>query len=429
MVSTTRFPSWISTVKRTTGVSALFLTILALVLGASPAAQAQAYNVIPLYQFDAAGGGVQPNATLLLHGGTLYGTTQQDGSGNGGTIFSLTATGKKAGTETVLYNFVGGGDQGYSRGGVIRDTEGNLYGTTSGYGAYNGGVAWELTKAGAYNVIHDFGASGDGYYPYAGLTPGPKGVLYGTTNGGGAYSWYGTIFQLTPNGDGTYTETILYSFTGGNDGENPSYSLIRDAKGNLYGSSTRGGANSAGVIFEFTPAKGKKSSTFKVLYTFTGGNDGSQPGTLIQDKAGNLYGTASYGGANGAGTVWELSPSGGNWTLNTLYAFTGVWGQSSSDGCNPAGSGGVVMDEAGNLYGAASCGYIGGHGQSAGVIYKMVPNGDGTYTESVIYYFTGGLDGEYPDSVGILNAKGDLYGVTALGDDWTQGAVFELTPP
>jgi uncharacterized repeat protein (TIGR03803 family) len=247
-----------------------------------------------------------PEGLIFDKEGNLYGTTYSGGAYGYGTIFELTAKG----TEKVLYSFGSQADDGGSLlAGLIFDKEGNLYGTTFSGGAYGGGTIFELTAAGTEKVLYSFGSQpGDGVNPGAGLIFDEKGSLYTTTAGGGAYGIGGTIFELTADGTGK----VLHSFGGEDDGAFPYAGLIFDEKGNLYGTTVYGGACSyasygCGTVFELTAA-----GTEKVLYSFGGFlGDGADPNAgLIFDKKGNLHGTTSDGGLNGDGTVFEVNPSG-----------------------------------------------------------------------------------------------------------------------
>jgi uncharacterized repeat protein (TIGR03803 family) len=249
------------------------------------------------------------------------------------------------------------------------------------------------------------------------LIPDAAGNLYGTTFDGGA-SDAGVVFKLSPTG----TETVLYSFTGGADGANPDAELIRDAAGNLYGTTRDGGTFDAGVVFELIRCDSEASGyEFKVLHTFAGGaDDGAYLyAGLIQDAAGNLYGTTGGGGAASSacnspdgrcGVVFKLSPGG---TETILYRFTGV-----RDGADPSAS--LIRDAAGNLYGTTPFGGPGGHG----VVFKVSPTG----IETVLYSFTGGTDGGYPQAALIGGAAGTLYGTTVRGGVSNEGVVYKLIP-
>ncbi len=290
--------------------------------------------------------GAVPEAGLVMDSsGNLYGTTSSGGAHSVGTVFEVTS----AGTETVLYSFTGGLDGGIPYGGLVLDSEGNLYGTTRSGGAYHGGTVFELTPTGAETVWHSFGHGTDGKFPYAGLVRDSNGNLYGTTMDGGT-SGLGTVFQISASG----TETVLYSFAGttGQDGAYANSSLIRDAAGNLYGT-TVGGSKGASIAFEIS-ASGKET----ILYVFPTGDQAY--GGLVMDSLGNLYGTTKYGGTNKVGGVYEITVSG---TVPTLYSF--VKGQK--DGYDPMA--GLVMDKGGNLYGTT---FRGGR-HSNGAVFKVVP--------------------------------------------------------
>jgi len=202
-------------------------------------------------------------------------------------------------------------------------------------------------------------AGNDGFVPYGGVVADNNGNLYGTTIAGGSFN-VGTIYQLTPSGSG-WTEHVLYSFTGGNDGETPIGNLIVDAAGNLYGTASEGGINGGGTVFELSPSNG--GWAFNLLYGFSGNPNGSAGpwGGLTWDAAGNLYGTTGYDGVLGQGTVFELQPVNGSWNYFELYDFQG----STSDGGHPYGN--VTVDSEGNLYGTASSAGAYGHG----VVWKI----------------------------------------------------------
>jgi uncharacterized repeat protein (TIGR03803 family) len=287
----------------------------------------------------------------------VYGTTPYGGESGYGTVFKVTATG----TESVVYNFTGGSDGGYPYGGVARDSAGNLYGTTYEGGTYYVGVVFKLTADGAESVLHNFGSSlTDGEYPTGNLTRDSSGNLYGATDRGGASS-AGSVFQVTASG----TESLLYSFKGYPvDGAGPvGGGLLRDTSGNLYGVTQEGGANTLGIVFKLTSA-----GTESVLLNFNGGTGGGDPiDGLARDAAGNLYGTTLGGGSGagcpylGCGVLFELTTAGKEMVLHNFTLG------SSSDGGNPWG--GVVRDPSGNLYGTLSVG--GAYG--CGAVFKFTP--------------------------------------------------------
>jgi uncharacterized repeat protein (TIGR03803 family) len=263
------------------------------------------------------------------------------------------------GTETVLHSFNSATDGGLPLGGVIMDKKGNLYGTAeiggssscSGFGC---GTVYELAANGTFTVLHAFGAGTDGQYPNAGVIEDKAGNLYGTTSDGGT-SGSGTVFKVTRGG----AETVLYSFSGGIDGANPNGALVSDASGNLYGSTFGGGDYGQGVVFKVTPA-----GTESVLYAFTGGDDGSYPSTLVMDSAGNLYGAAEAGGANNLGTVFEIAPSGAE---TTLHSFAG----GAGDGAAPL-SGVTINSSASKILGTTNAGGGSGCGGSGcGTVFEL----------------------------------------------------------
>lgn len=257
------------------------------------------------------------------------------------------------------------------------------------------------TNAQTETVLHSFGGNGDGLNPFAGVVRDGKGNSYGTTIVGGVYG-YGTVYRVSP----ARVEKVLYSFTGGSDGGYPDSNLVLDSAGNLYGTTQ---LNS---VFKLTPG-----GTFTVLHTFTGPDGSSPGGTLIRDTNNNLYGTTQYGGANGSGTVFEITSTG---QQKVLYSFTG-----GVDGGYPF-NGGLVLAGS-TLYGTTTSG-----GAGYGVIYKLTLKGK----ESVLYSFLGGTDGNMPEGNLTRDKNGNLYGTTFWGGasygsslcPLGCGTVFEITP-
>ena len=243
------------------------------------------------------GDGSFPRGVLIMGADdNLYGTTGNGGTAGYGAVFKL----NPKGTEIVLHSFTVGNDGGYPSSGLVADASGNLYGTTYIGGASHLGTVFEVTPAGAESVLYGFCGQAncvDGAYPVASLVVDAQGNLYGTTLEGGSQS-FGTVFRLTQKG----AETVLYSFTGGSDGGLPVAGLIADSRGNLYGTTQRGGASGYGTVFKVTP---EGSET--VLHAFTAGSDGAYPyAGVIADAHGNLYGTTYAGGSPGLGTVFEI---------------------------------------------------------------------------------------------------------------------------
>lgn len=334
----------------------------------------------------------------------------------------------------VLHSFTGADGQ-YPVGRLILDVAGNLYGMTFYGGAFGAGAVFELTPgpAGTWteSVLYSFTGGTDGGAPvWSGLTFDATGNLYGTTVGGGR--GYGVVFELTPNLDGTWTESVLYSFSGGKDGAAPMTVPVFDQSGNLYGTTTAGGAYGYGTAFMLTPGA-NGAWTEQVLHSFAGGSDGLSPwAALVFDTAGYLYGTTRGGGNaacnfefTGCGTVFQLAPG----SYRVLHRFTGGKG-----GFDPSVSG-LVFDTAGNLYGTTEYGGIGdcvyAGNPGCGTVFKMTPTADNKWNYEVVYQFRGGKAGGDPFAV-IFDAAGNLYGTTVEGGltgcDQECGTVFKLSP-
>lgn len=346
--------------------------------------------------------------------GNLYGTARYGGIYNVGAVFELRPTATGGWSEKVLHSFNstnGDGTGPYAS--LILDDNGNLYGTTCYGGAYSDGTVFELTPSSSgtwtETVLHSFTGE-DGNCSFAPLIFDAAGNLYGTTYNGGAHSW-GTVFELIRSAGGAWTETVLHSFGDTPAGNFPQNGLISDASGNLYGTANDDG--NGGIVFELVRgATGGWSE--KVLHRFTGA-DGFDPEALIFDAAGNLYGTTYVGGAYGDGTVFELSPTAtGGWKEKVLHSFNG----SDGDYCYA----GVVFDAAGNLYGAV----VEGGTYNHGTVFELTPGASG-WTEKTLHSFNS-KDGTYPWAPVILDAAGNVYGVTADGGATGYGTVFEIKP-
>jgi uncharacterized repeat protein (TIGR03803 family) len=334
-----------------------------------------------------------------------------------------------AGQEKVLHSFGNGTDGENPYGGLIMDAAGNLYGTTQQGGIYGYfGTVFELTPAqgGGWSekVLHSFGNGTDGADPYGGLIMDAAGNLYGTTYGGGIHGG-GTAFELTPNGIGGWTETVLRSFGSGTDGANPYSGLIFDSGGNLYGTTVYGGIHTYGTVFELSP-NGSGGWTEKVLHSFNlNGTDAAEPyAGLVMDRYGILYGTTRFGGVHYAGAVFQLLPEDGGWTETVLHSFG-----NGTDGAYPYG--GVIIDLFENIYGTTwgggihTCNNI---PNSCGTVFGMSPNGSAGFTETVLHSFGNGNDGVNPYAGLIFDAAGNLDGTTVYGGIHGGGTAFELTP-
>jgi uncharacterized repeat protein (TIGR03803 family) len=383
------------------GMARIFATLV-LIAAAATTAQPQTFSI--LHSFRGGLDGTNLYGGVILDArGNVYGTTY--GAGNSGcsapgcgTVFRVNPSRR----ETVLYRFAGMPDGQNSTGTLVRDSAGNLYGTTQNGGTDGHGTVFKLDTTGTETVLHSF-ANGptDGGYPSAGLIRDAAGNLYGTTPSGGT-SDNGTVFKV----DSTGVETVLHLFTNVPDGASPNAGLIRDAAGNLYGTTIAGGVG-YGTVFKVS-----STGVETVLYSFTGGTDGLVPeGGLVRDSAGNLYGTTFYGGVSNFGTVFKLNTTG----LETvLYSFTG-----GGDGQNPQA--GLVRDTAGNLYGTTEFGGT----SNLGTVFKLDTSG----IETVLHTFTGtSTDGRQPFAGVTLDTAGNLYGTTFGGGAFGFGIVFKLTP-
>ena len=397
-------------------------------------------------------------------------------------------------TFTILHSFTGGVDGSEPLAGVILDHAGNIYGTTSG-GALDGycgqhdcGQAFRLSRRGSGWVLqslHTFYGGSDGSTPLAKLLLAPDGTLYGTTyyGGGGSscfdYTGCGTAFRLQASPSACrsvscpWLETVLYSFQGGDDGANPSSGLVMDSAGNLNGVTVNSGDGSpygclgagCGVLYQVARTPG--GWTQSVLYAFTGFTDGGNPwGDMVLDRLGNLYGTGQVGGDE-AGSVFQASRTGSGWTVRVIQWLIGtsagiysrgltidsagnLYGGTAGEG--PGGGGTVyellpsngrwnldllwsingvygdgaselVLDAAGNLYGVT----LGDGAYGRGSVFKLTPSGGGwTYTD--LHDFTGGSDGQAPYGPLAIDGAGNIYGVVSQGSSGGAGAVFEITP-
>jgi uncharacterized repeat protein (TIGR03803 family) len=340
------------------------------------------------------------------------------------TVFLLSTLSAGAATETAFYKF--SGPQGMvPYGAVAFDTSGNLYGTTYQGGAYGYGTVFQLSLdengKWKHTILHDFDFGTDGVLPCAGVTIGASGVLYGTTHAGGEYG-YGAVFQLTSGSKTNWTESVLYSFNR-SDGLAPYSTLVMDGTQNLYGTTVYGGDYGYGVVFELSPG-GNGTWNESVLHSFSGSpTDGAYPyGSLLFDAKGNLYGTTSTGGPDNLGTVFELTlQPDGTWSETLLYSFSG---SPAGEGANPYG--GLVFDGEGKLYGTTNAG--GKYGD--GTIFQLAPQNDGTWEQKILHNFNKNKDGASPYS-GLVTASAKsgsatFYGTTFAGGSRGFGTVFQL---
>jgi uncharacterized repeat protein (TIGR03803 family) len=338
--------------------------------------------------------GVGPQAGVIMDSaGNLFGTTAGGGTSGVGTVFEIA---KGSGTITTLASF-NGANGGRPYGGVIEDASGTLFGTASQGGASNAGTVFELAKgSGTITTLASFNGS-NGELPYAGVIEDASGTLFGTTDAGGA-SNAGTVFELA-KGSGTITTLASFNRT---NGANPYGGVIEDASGNLFGTTSDGGASNDGTVFEVADGSG----TITTLAAFNGSNGESPHGGVIEDASGNLFGTTAYGGTPNDGTVFEVAAGSG--TVTTLASFNGSNGQSPC--------GGVVEDAGGNLFGTTQ---IGGAWDS-GAAFE-VAGGSGTITTLASFGDSG-----LPQGGVIEDASGNLFGTTEGGGASGYGTVFEL---
>jgi uncharacterized repeat protein (TIGR03803 family) len=425
------------------GVIALAVVAASLMMVANASAQTESV----LFNFGApkspGRAGNSPHGNLVMDSqGHLYGTTSGGGytltcgkgsSAGCGTVFEL---GPKVGggwTQKVLHTFTNNGIDGIGpEVGLTFDAAGNLYGTTGSGGQYGdggtaffGGTVFELSPGADGNwtekILYNFeggvdSAAGDN--PVSPVFFDTAGNLYGTTYWGGPGNGNnslgcGSVYELVPGAGGTWTETTVHTFLGGDDGCS-GLDLILGADGNLYGTAA-GGRYGHGLVFEMVPGSGG-IWTEEILDDFESGDAPVDPYNLVFDSAGNLYGTAGGDGTYDNGSIFELSPgSNGTWTETIAYRFL-----SLSEGSGP---GGLSFDMVGDIHGVTA----GGGAHKLGTIFTLAPAVGGGWTETVVYSFAGGTDGEYPNPP-VWNAAGDMFGTTVQGGTYNLGTVYKIVP-
>ncbi|MGA2906032.1 MAG: choice-of-anchor tandem repeat GloVer-containing protein [Candidatus Korobacteraceae bacterium] len=387
------------------------------------ATQAQAQTFTVLHNFTGPDG-MQPTAGLTMdRAGNLYGTASLGGYAGGdcyngcGIVFKLSHQGS-GWTLDPLHTFIGT-DGALPQARVIFGPDGNLYGTTTNGGLPGYGTIFRLQPSAnacktalcpwTETVLYSYQGGNDGESPqYGDLVFDQAGNIYGTTWGGGNHEGFcteygcGTVFELSPS-NGGWRESVLYRFQGTNDGANPYAGVTFDTAGNIYGTTQAGGTSGVGTVYELTPSASGWTET--ILHNFSDGRDGGEPyGGLIFDQSGNLYGTTSTGGSEGGGTVFELTPSNGGWNFNVLYSFNAYMGSLAK----------LAMDTSGRLYGTILIG-------SPEVFQLTLSNGQWTQTG-----FNGSA-GVYPFGNVIFDAAGNLYSTASEGGTEGKGVVFEIT--
>jgi uncharacterized repeat protein (TIGR03803 family) len=352
-------------------------------------------SVLHLFQAGP-GDGATPYGSLTRGSdGSLYGLTYTGGDNNLGMAFVIAPDG----TETVLHSFAGGADGASPHGSLILGSDGRFYGVTVSGGPFNQGVVFALAADGTESVLHAFGSGAGAQYAYGSLIQASDGNFYGMSQGGGAYG-LGTVFMIRPDG----SELVIHSFGSQADGQIPAGSLIQGADGKLYGMTSAGGDYAGGIVFRMD-----LDGTETILHSLGSGSDGSAPaGSLLQASDGNFYGLTRAGGANGIGALIKVDAAGNESVLVSLG--------SGADGSAPRGD--LLQASDGNLY--ALCG--GGGDNGLGAVLQVSLGG----TESVVYSFTGGADGQTPTGALIEGPDGTLYGTTSGGRLGAGGTVFRI---
>jgi uncharacterized repeat protein (TIGR03803 family) len=400
------------------------LVVLVVIAVASLAANCWAGTESTILTFPFGGGlypgGAGPYGGLVSDAsGNLYGTTLSGGKVYNGVVFELVPSGAGTYKEVVLYSFRTAPDCNMPTGRLLLDSAGKLYGVAIA-GCENGhGGVFELSPLGggkySYSVIYSF----TGEYVSSVDSPvsmDSAGNIYGSLTYGGSLG-EGQVYQLTPNGSGGWKPKVIYNFGHSGDGLYPTGPLTLDAAGNIYGTTPYGGSQGTGTVYELSPSS---SGTFKekILHNFQGSTDGGFPlSGVILDPAGDLFGTTDLQSVSN-GTVFRLALSGSTWLNHVIHTFS-----ASSDGSVPSEYGSLTLDASGNIYGAT---YYGGT-DNFGTVFKLSPSG-GSWTEAVLYSFTGKKDGAQPNPDLLLTSSGKILGTTFTSGATNLGTVFEITP-
>jgi len=415
------------------------LLVVITILIATPGSWAQS-KYKSLYKFTGGSNGAQPSGLIFDKLGNLYGTAYSGGDHKGGVVFELAPTRAGGWKESVLYSFCSLSNcaDGTGPSNIVFDAAGSLFSTTFSGGTGGQGTVFKVTPNGegrwSESVIYSFMGGQDGADPVAGLVFDQTGNLYGTTSRGGGTGCggygCGVVFELASRPDGSWTENVLHRF-GGPDGAAPYASLVFDIAGSLYGTAGAGGAYGDGVVFKLT-SNSDGSWTESILYSFCrlGGHcpDGSDPWAGVTfDQARNIYGTTLLGGGNcnpgyyfhPCGTVFRLTASSdGTWKESVLHKF------NAKNGGIPYGN--LIFDQFGNLYGTTNA-YARGPCPGCGAVFRLSPRSGGRWGETVIHYFYD-RPGAHPTVGMIFDTAGNLYGTTYGDGNTTFGSIFEITP-
>ena len=354
--------------------------------------------------------GASPSYASLIQAsdGNFYGITCGGGANGQGAVFNISP----GAVFTLLHSFSTAATDGECPfGALVEGTDGNFYGTSTGGGASGQGTIYEITSAGVFSLLHSFSnAATDGENPDAGLVQGTDGNFYGTTYGGGA-NGDGTIFKISSTAP--YTFTLIHSFsTATTDGMIARGGLVQGTDGNFYGMTEVGGANGAGTVFRISPVS---PYTLTVIHSFNG-SDGNLPfAGLIQATDGNFYGMTNQGGANNRGAVFKIS-SASPYTFTLLHSFSA---SNASDGMSPFGN--LVQSTDGSFYGMTNQGGATGYG----TVFQI--NSSGTFSLVHSFSYNNPADGNGPYGNLVQGADGNLYGMTALGGANSDGVIFKLT--
>jgi uncharacterized repeat protein (TIGR03803 family) len=374
-----------------------FALAVTVVMWTSAARQARADGMITIASFNGANGAVPIAGVTIDPAGNIFGTANSGGTSNRGTVWEI-----PFGSSTITALGSLSQATGYlPYSGVTIDSAGNLYGTGYSGGVTPNGTVWEIAAgSGTITALANFsGSSAGGWTPIGGVAVDASGNLYGTTQYGGQPYGYGTVWEIA-KGSGTITTLASLGLS---NGGNPEAGLTFDRYGNLYGTSYNGGANNAGTVWEL--AKG--SSTITTLASF-GGSNGAHPASGVTiDAGGNLYGTTVSGGASGVGTVWEIAKGSG--TITTLASFNGT------NGASPFNYGSLALS-AGNIYGTTSSGGAFGNG----TLWEIA---NGSNTIRTLLSFNGS-NGAYPFGAVTVGLGGTLYGTTDGGGAYNDGTVW-----